>query len=102
MQRMSFNLTTQQVVNGRMLAMGLPADGPGKTVTRRLAHTWSRLEPGHLLLAVDKSMGLRAGERSKILAVIRVVSVHVEPLECVTQEDCARAFAPYAFGDQYS
>lgn len=88
MQRMSFNLTTKQIVAGRALAAGLAYLGPGKTVTRRQAHTWARLKPGDILLAVDKSMGLRAGERSKVLAVIRVVHIRVEPLLLITQEDC--------------
>lgn len=102
MQRMSFNLTTKQIVDGRALAMGLPADGPGKTVTRRQAHTWSRLKPGDILLAVDKAMGLKAGERSKVLAVIRVVSVRVERLAAITAEDVKREGFPRWSTDEFT
>ena len=49
-----------------------------KTVTRRTG--WRFLKPGDHLQAVEKSRGLRKGERVRTLGVLRVVSVRVEPL----------------------
>jgi hypothetical protein len=49
-----------------------------KTVTRRTG--WRRLRAGDLLQAVEKSRGLKKGERVRQLAVLRVVNVRVEPL----------------------
>lgn len=63
---MSFQLTTQQVVNRE------------KTVTRRLG--WVGLQPGTLLLAVEQSQGLQKGEQVRPLAVIRVTQVTRERL----------------------
>lgn len=66
MRQMSFSLTTPQ-----MLART-------KTVTRRLG--WRDLRPGTLLQAVEKSQGLKKGEKVRKLGVIRVVSVREEKL----------------------
>lgn len=66
MRLMSFWLTTAQVVNRT------------KTVTRRTG--WKTLQPGTLIQAVKKGMGLKAGEKAERLAVIRIVSVRREPL----------------------
>lgn len=66
MRHMSFSLTTPQ-----MLART-------KTVTRRLG--WSFLAPGTLIQAVEKSQGLRKGEKVRRLGVIRIVKVTQEPL----------------------
>ena len=49
-----------------------------KTVTRRTG--WRYLRPGDLIEAVEKSRGLKKGERVRTLGVLRVVSVRVEPL----------------------
>jgi hypothetical protein len=49
-----------------------------KTVTRRTG--WRYLKAGDLLQAVEKSRGLKKGERVRELAVLRVVNVRVEPL----------------------
>lgn len=82
MRRMSFALTTAQVL------------ARTKTVTRRLAHTWATLKPGDLLLAVDKAMGLKKGESSKVLAVVCVTRVQVEQLADLDAEDVAREGFP--------
>jgi hypothetical protein len=66
---MSFALTTAAVLNRQ------------KTVTRRLG--WLFLKPGDRLLAVGK---LRTKNARK-LGVIEVVSVRVEPLNRITDED---------------
>jgi hypothetical protein len=66
-RHMSFSMTTEAVRNRT------------KTVTRRLG--WNDLQPGTLLWAVEKGMGLKKGEHVKKLALIRVVSVEVQALE---------------------
>lgn len=60
MRRMSFAMTERQLVAGH------------KTVTRRLG--WVCLKPGDELLAVDKAMGLKKGQKARPLARIRVKS----------------------------
>ena len=68
---MSFSLTKPQV------------RAQEKDVTRRLG--WWNLEPGDVLWAVEKAMGLKKGEHVKRLALIRVVKVHSEPLLRIKQ-----------------
>jgi hypothetical protein len=70
MRLMAFSLTTDQI------------RGRTKTVTRRLG--WSDLRPGELLQAVEKSMGLKKGERVRRLAVLRARHVWREPLRAAT------------------
>lgn len=82
MKRMSFAMTVDCIVDRT------------KTVTRRPADTWTRTEPGDRIVAVDKVMGFRPGQRPRVLAVLRVLSVRVEPLAAVTREDCAREGLP--------
>jgi hypothetical protein len=69
MRNMSFMLTTTQV-RTRI-----------KTVTRRMG--WAKLRPGDLVCAVEKGMGLKAGETVKRLGVIRVLSIRSEPLNAM-------------------
>ena len=66
MRRMAFSHTTPQILDR------------SKTVTRRTG--WRYLKPGDLIEAVEKSRGLKRGERVRTLGVLRVVSVRVEPL----------------------
>ena len=82
MKRMSFSATVEAVERKQ------------KTVTRRRPETWSGLKPGDVLLAVDKAMGLKAGQKSRILGVIRVVAINVEPLSLITQDDVVREGLP--------
>lgn len=77
MRRMSFALTTEQVL------------ARTKTVTRRTVDTWTTLKAGDRIVAVDKCMGLKPGQSSRVLGVLRVLSVRVEPLLLITPEDCA-------------
>ncbi|WP_425952966.1 hypothetical protein [Ralstonia pseudosolanacearum] len=87
MRNISFMLTQQQIRDR------------SKTVTRRVG--WGRLKEGDLLRGVEKGMGLKAGEKVKPLATIRVVSVRPEPLSLMTQDpeyglkECAKE----GFGD---
>ena len=72
MRNMSFQMTKRQVLDRT------------KTVTRRIG--WANLQPGQLLRAVEKGMGLKAGEKAVALATIRVVSVRTEPLHAMTDD----------------
>jgi len=79
MRHMSFSLTTPQIL------------ARTKTVTRRLG--WATLKPGTLLQAVEKSQGLRKGEKVNKLGVIRVVSVRRERLATICDQTSAAARA---------
>lgn len=70
MRRMSFALTTPQIIDR------------SKTVTRRVG--WAFLKPGDRLAAVTKAMGFKKGEKAPApLATIEVVSVRREPLNAL-------------------
>lgn len=73
MRNMSFMITTQQFKNRT------------KRVTRRVG--WWFLKSGDLLCGVEKSQGLKRGEKIVKLGVIRVVSLSSERLDAITQED---------------
>jgi len=81
-RRMSFFMTTAQVL------------ARTKTVTRRSIGTWSRLQVGDRLVAIEKGQGLRAGEGHHVLALIEVVDVRLELLDDITVDDCAREGFP--------
>lgn len=70
---MSFSLTERQLLDG------------SKTVTRRLG--WRVLKAGDELLAVDRCMGLKKGERQRVLAHLRVESVRGERLDEITLDE---------------
>lgn len=76
MRRISFFLTEPQFLDGT------------KTVTRRLG--WKTLKAGDRLLAVNKCMGLKPGEKARILGEIEVVSARREPLHNIENADVAR------------
>lgn len=80
-RNMSFALTTKQILS------------KSKTVTRRFG--WWFLKVGDELWAVEKSMGLKKGDKIKRLAKIRVVSVRREPLSAITDKDCALEGFPH-------
>jgi hypothetical protein len=77
---MSFAITTEQI------------KARTKDVTRRLG--WTFLKPGDVLNAVNKSMGLKKGEKPEVYCQIRAVSVHQEPLCWITEEEVAREGYP--------
>jgi hypothetical protein len=87
MRNMSFMLTTRQV------------RARSKDVTRR--NGWRTLQPGQLLCAVEKCMGLKAGEKINRLTTIPVLEVRFEQLRRMTDDpaygrrECARE----GFGD---
>lgn len=73
MRRMSFSLTKKQIRERT------------KTVTRRMG--WDTLKSGERFLAVEKCMGLKKGEKHKILGLCECVSNHRERLKEITQND---------------
>lgn len=74
MKNMSFQVTINQVRNRT------------KTVTRRIG--WWSLKVGDIIMAVEKSMGLKKGEKIKRICPIRIVKVGPEPLKSITKDDC--------------
>jgi len=80
MRNMSFAMTTEQFLDG------------SKDVTRRFG--WWFLKPGDKVMAVEKAMGLKKGEKIKKLGVIEIVSARIEPLYDMTKEDCIREGFP--------
>lgn len=80
MRRMSFMLTTQQMY------------ARTKTVTRRMG--WGFLKAGDIVLAVEKGMGLKRGEKSVAIYPIEIISVREEPLVVITQEEVIKEGFP--------
>jgi hypothetical protein len=78
---MSFAMTTEQVRNQT------------KDVTRRFG--WWFLKPGDKVWAVEKSMGIPAGEKIKRIGMIEVISTRAEPLNAITTRDCSREGFPH-------
>ncbi len=73
MMMMSFSLTTKAM------------RAKSKTVTRRLG--WGRLKPGTQLLAVEKAMGLKKGEKVVPIGRILVVDVRREQLQELVRDE---------------
>lgn len=63
-----------------------------KTVTRRIG--WELLQPGEILNACEKCMGLKKGEKIKKLCQIRVVNVRRERLIEMLESDVAKEGFP--------
>jgi len=70
MRNMSFSLTTPQFLDG------------SKDVTRRFG--WWFLKPGDRVMAVEKAMGLKKGEKIKHLGEIEIVSATKEPINAMS------------------
>lgn len=68
MPRMSCSMTTPQV------------EDRSKTVTRRATTTWRKLKVGDRVTLIEKGMGLKRGEKQRVLAEVEIVSVRIEPL----------------------
>lgn len=84
---MSFSLTTEQYCNRT------------KTVTRRLG--WWNTKPGEIQNGVEKAMGLKRGEKMRVLGQHRVVSARSEMLMDITQEDVIREGFPDMTPEQF-
>ncbi len=72
MRNISFSMTKASFLDG------------SKTVTRRTG--WKDLKPGDKLMAVEKSQGLKRGEKIVQLGPLEVVSVRREPLKAIEDE----------------
>jgi len=79
-RNMSFALTQEQIKSKT------------KTVTRRM--NWQCLKVGDIVNAVNKTMGLKKGERPIRLATLKITSIHREKLTKITQEECAKEGFP--------
>lgn len=79
-RHMSFALTTAQV------------KAQTKDITRRFG--WKFVKPGDVLWAVEKSQGLKKGEKVKRICLIEVVDSRWERLDAITQEDVIREGFP--------
>ncbi|MBT8340120.1 MAG: hypothetical protein KJP07_08915 [Desulfatitalea sp.] len=86
-RNMSFALTTGQMKEG------------SKTVTRRLG--WWFLDPGEIVNAVEKAMGLRKGETIKKIGQIRIIQCRPEPLINITQQECVLEGFPNMAPEQF-
>jgi hypothetical protein len=80
MRNMAFSLTTNQMYSR------------SKTVTRRLG--WWFLNPGDIVMAVEKGMGLKKGEHVKRIYPIRIMSTGPEPLVYISKEEVVREGFP--------
>lgn len=80
MRNMAFSITTQQMYEKT------------KSVTRRLG--WSFLKPGDVVMAVEKGMGLKKGEKVKRIYPIEIVSIRGERLSSITIDDVSREGFP--------
>lgn len=91
-RNMSFMITKEQIRNRT------------KTVTRRLG--WAFLKSGDIVNAVEKGMGLKKGEKVKRICQIRIKSTRWEPLNKITEKECAKegfwAMSPEAFVIMFS
>lgn len=77
---MSYSITTQQMYDEI------------KDVTRRLG--WSFLQAGDHVMAVEKGMGLKRGEKIKRIYAIEIISNTPEPLRSITQDEVIREGFP--------
>lgn len=86
MRNMSFSMKTQQMKDRT------------KTVTRRFG--WWDSEPGDVVMAVEKGMGLKKGEKVKRLYPIEILGCRGEPLYHIDKEDCVKeGFPEYSPND---
>lgn len=71
-RNMSFAMTTEQYRNG------------SKDVTRRW--TWENAKAGDVIMGVEKTMGLKKGDKMVRLGPAEIVSVRREPLDRMIKE----------------
>ncbi len=88
MRNMSFTLTTPQM------------RARTKTVTRRRG--WADLKPGDVVLAVEKGMGLRRGEKVRPIRPIQIVSNRRERLADMTDDECVLEGFPALTATQFA
>lgn len=80
MRNISFMLTTEAMRNGT------------KTVTRRFG--WWFLKAGDIVMAVEKGMGLKKGEKIKKLYPIEIITVRKTPINTIDKIDCIKEGFP--------
>jgi len=80
MKNMAFSITTKQMYAGT------------KDVTRRLG--WLGIRPGVRVMAVEKGIGLKVGEKVKQIGEIKIVSARLEPLNHISVADVVREGFP--------
>lgn len=87
MRNMSFAMTIKQMHMGT------------KDVTRRFG--WWSLKPGDQVMAVEKAMGLKKGEKVNKIYPIKIISIRAEPLNAISKEDVIREGFPDWTPDQF-
>jgi hypothetical protein len=83
MRNISFSMTTSAFKDG------------SKSVTRRLG--WWRLKPGDILMGVEKSQGLKKGEKVVRLGPIKIVDTRHEPLLDIYKEGISEGIRKEGF-----
>lgn len=86
-RNMSFAMTTPQIINRT------------KTLTTRFG--WWFLKPGEIVNAVEKAMGLKNGEKIKLLCPIQIVDANPEPLNAITQAQVIAEGFPHFTPDDF-
>lgn len=87
MKNIAFSMTTEQMLEKT------------KDVTRRLG--WLDLTPGTKLMAVEKGMGLKRGEKVKPIGEIFVVKVSREKLSDISIAEVVREGFPEMTVDEF-
>lgn len=77
---MAFSITTRQMYDET------------KDVTRRLG--WWKLKAGDIVIAVEKGMGLKKGEKVKKIYPIEIISAYPEPLNYISAAEVVREGFP--------
>jgi hypothetical protein len=87
MRNMGFRTNTEAILNRT------------KTVTRRLG--WDFLQPGDILQACERCLGLKRGEPIRRLIKIKILSIHSQPLNQISQDDVVKEGYPDWTPDDY-
>ncbi len=80
MRNMAFSITTCQMYDKT------------KDVTRRLG--WWKLKAGDVVMAVEKGMGLKKGEKAVKIYPIEIISAYPEPLNHISAVEVVREGFP--------
>lgn len=88
-KRMSFAMTKKALLSGQ------------KDVTRRREETWKSLRAGDTVLAVDKVMGMKKGEKAVVWGTCLILDVRVEVLNTATDDEARREGFPGETGKEF-
>ena len=72
-----------------------------KWVTRRDVNTWQRLKVGDFVMAIEKGMGLKPGEKQVELYPIEIRDIRIEKLSDITPEDVVKEGFPTWTTEQF-